>query len=189
MRPVPSVRQASPGFRRRLRAIDRDAEVHHLGGGQWALVVRKPRWCSEDGNHQRRAAGALIVAEQRKRPVPHWPTLRMGLLMAEGCGLLQMVEVDGPVDLAMVPATDEDGKPGHVPVLEWFRRANWEWRNRRLEQELELLRVVMNNTGTDKARKILAEWARAEGPGIFRHVMQKRRTVDLGRRSAALKRR
>lgn len=147
----------------RLRRIDRNAQLVCLGQGQWALGVIKPQWASPDGNYQRRATGALIVGDQRKLQKPHWPSLRLGLLMMAGFGLLQMFELDG--------------EPG-PEILEWFARADWNWNHRTREMELEMMRKITNDTGLENTKKALADWARHEGPAVFRHVMQKRRSIS-----------
>jgi hypothetical protein len=171
-RALPSSREAPEQLLERLRAIDPNVRLEYLGDGQWALGVIKPMWQAPDGNYQRRATGALLVGEQRAKTVPHWPTLRMGLLMMQGFGLLQMFEFDG--------------EPTAV-ILNWFRMADWNWNYRQREFELEMFRKIGNDAGITKARQVLAEWVQGEGPQVFKHAMQHRKSFTMAHKAGLTK--
>lgn len=165
---LPATREAPEYLLRRLRRIDPDTVLEYLGEGTWALGVIKPRWRSPDGNYQRRATGALLVAEQRMKPCPHWPTLRMGLLMMEGFGLLKLCQITGEPD---------------AQLLDWLATVDWNYRHRQAELELQMFREISDDAGMAKQKAAIADWARHEGPQVFRHAMLHRKSVTMARRA------
>jgi len=95
------VREPSADLLRRLRDIDPRAEVLYVGEGRWWVGRVKPA-------PERRARGRRMILRARDEdwfgvePHEYWVTLRQGLLMAQGFGLVVDMTIQGEPDARLV---------------------------------------------------------------------------------------
>lgn len=147
-----------------LREIDPDADLVHVDGRQWLLGVRQP-----NPGAQERIQNQLRLVDPYK--ATSWEAARE-------FELLQLF-ASGFRPIALYQLGDET-PDGDVVTFGWivedFRIRDFNYRTRRKEAEAEFLDAISLDVGNRRRARVLAEWAEAEGPSLFRYVFQRARS-------------
>lgn len=155
---------AAPETLQALREIDADADLVHVEGRKWLLGVRGPNPGAQDAIRRQ-----LTIVD------PHKNTSREAALEFE---LLQLFAGGfRPIQLYTIGDIAPDG--GVVTfgwIIEDFRIRDFNYRTRRSEAEAEFLDAISLDEADKKRSQVMADFAEAEGPSLFRHVMRRARS-------------
>lgn len=146
-----------------LRTIDADADLVHVEGRQWLLGVRQP-----NPGAQERIENQLRLVDPHK--ATSWEAARefeLLQLFASGFRPIALYELG------------EERPDGEVVTFGWivedFRIRDFNFRVRRKEAEAEFLDAISLDAGNKRRARVVADWAEAEAPSLFRHVFKRAR--------------
>lgn len=146
-----------------LRTIDADADLVHLEGAEWLLGVRQP-----NPGAQEKIQRQLAIVDPHKNT--SWEAAReFELLQLLASGFR-------PIALYHLGERQLDGDVVTFGwIVEDFRLRDFNYRVRRREAEAEFLDAISLDEGNRRRAQVMADFAEAEGPSLFRHVMKRAR--------------
>jgi hypothetical protein len=154
---VPSERETPEELLSDLRRINPAVELYYAGEGEWWVGEVKP-------NSERRRRGRIMAA--RALAAQNWPAWRMGLLMAQGFGLVCKMTLHGYPDSRLVHE---------------YRRKDWHWRQWRAQQEIEeqVLAATEKTRNKEAAARLREDYLATEGRHIFKRYVRGNVSVSM----------